>query len=184
MYGAVRVSTGQKVTLGLVNPHHRYGSVAVCFSLWVVVKPSPGRNSPCTLIKPSSAATPRATLAVPRLSPGQSSSRPGFSFGSAFASGFNEAGCGLFPGLMAAGWLQSYQIHSSSVDRDRSSVIAREDSQTAIRRGGTGRETRTSDLLGNGSALRRLFGLACHPRHRPKLSGWQTPQRPRRQRIL
>jgi hypothetical protein len=95
----------------------------------------------------------------------------------------NEAGCGLFPGLMAAGW-QSYQIHSSSVDRDPSSVIAREDSQTAIRRGGTGRETRTSDLLGNGSALRRLFGLACHPRHRPKLSGWQTPQRPRRQRIL
>ena len=34
-------------------------SVAVCFSLWVVVKPSPGRNSPCTPIKPSSAATPQ-----------------------------------------------------------------------------------------------------------------------------
>jgi hypothetical protein len=43
----------------LVNPHHRYGSVAVCFSVWVVVKPSPGRNSPCTPIKPSSAATPQ-----------------------------------------------------------------------------------------------------------------------------
>ena len=119
----------------------------MCFSLWVVVKPSSGRNSPCTPIRPSSAATPQGPrLRSLDLAPVSPAAGRGFLLAQRLRQASTKLGGDLFPGLMAAGWLQSYQIHSSSVDRDPSSVIAREDSQTAIRRGGTGREIRTLGL--------------------------------------